>query len=201
MREEWSALEARNPHFAPAHPAAHDPVMRRPSDNIERVWVTNPPAARLLDLGNALYGHTLVLLQQAYAVEVLPERRGGIVAAAMTLAEIGSALGRMPAAEGQDGNAGLSFAVPRNLRSAPPEAAARLSLERLGELRSGAGALGLDRAGEVIDEAVLQLSEDPNNVWIWAGDAIRDTRPVGTTEQGLTHDAAYAVPAPLRRGG
>jgi hypothetical protein len=164
MRQEWSALEACNPQFAPAHPAAHDPVMRRPSDKLERVWVTSPPAARLLDLGNALYGHTLVLLQQAYAMESPVAHRGAAVAAAMTLMralpEIGHALAQMPADEGRDGNAGLSFAVPRNLRSAPPGMAPRLSLERLGELRTGAQHLGLERVRSAIDEAAQQLASD-----------------------------------------
>jgi hypothetical protein len=52
-----------------AHPAAQDRVMRRPSDRLERVWVTSPPANRLRDLGNPLYGQTLVRSQQAYAIE------------------------------------------------------------------------------------------------------------------------------------
>jgi len=163
MREEWLALEALNPHFVPAHPAAHDPVMRRPSDKAERVWITNPPAARLLDLGNALYGFTLMLLDQAYASGTLHRRRARLAAAAMslmrTLADIGHALVQIPAAEGGDVNAGLTFAVPRNLGGASPEAAARLALERLGELRAGAQELGLTRVLTVIDKAALQLRD------------------------------------------
>lgn len=161
MRDEWTTLEAANPDFAPAHPAAHDPVMRRPSDKVVRVWVTHPPAAELLDLGNALYAVTLALLQESYALATPHDRRGAPADAAMTLmrtlSEIGHALAQLPAGEGEDANAGLSFAVPRNLRSAPPEAASRLSLERLGELRRGAAALNLHRVQAAIDDATAKL--------------------------------------------
>lgn len=162
MRDEWSALEKLNPSFVPAHPAAHDPVMRRPSAELERVWVTNPPAARLLDLGNALYGFTLVLLQQAYAIGTPQERRAGLADAAMSLmrglSDIGHALVQVPAAEGGEVNAGLSFAVPRNLRSASPDGA--LWLERLDELAAGAKALGLDRVTAAIDGARRAVSPE-----------------------------------------
>lgn len=67
IREEWRALLVEDPAFAPAWPAAHDPVMRKPAEGLERVWVTAEPAAGLLDLGNALYGFMLQLLSQAYA--------------------------------------------------------------------------------------------------------------------------------------
>ena len=76
-----------------------------------------------------------------------------------TLADIGHALVQIPAAEGGDVNAGLTFAVPRNLGGASPEAAARLALERLGELRAGAQELGLTRVLTVIDKAALQLRD------------------------------------------
>jgi Ferritin-like len=55
MRKEWSVLEAANPAFIPHLPAAHDPVMRKPAQGLERTWITEPHAARLLDLGNAVY--------------------------------------------------------------------------------------------------------------------------------------------------
>ncbi|WP_428663824.1 ferritin-like domain-containing protein [Reyranella sp.] len=162
MREEWLALEALNPDFAPAHPAAYDPVMRRPSAEAERVWVTNPPAERLLDLGNAMYGFTLMLLEQAYAIGTPQQRRAGLAAAAMTmmrtLSDIGHALVQVPAVESGAVNAGLTFAVPRNLRSASAESAVRLSLERLEELRRGAEALGLARVRTAIDRAAAQVN-------------------------------------------
>jgi hypothetical protein len=90
MRREWTALENANPGFAPVHPAAHDPVMRRPG--LERVWITEPRAARLLDLGNALYGPTLSLLEQAYGPATAKDRRYQLVNTAM---ELMYALGRV----------------------------------------------------------------------------------------------------------
>ncbi|WP_425069169.1 ferritin-like domain-containing protein [Reyranella sp.] len=62
ISREWDdALEA-NPGFVPYHAAAVNPVMRPPAKGLDRVWVTEPAAAALLDFGNALYGLTLTLL-------------------------------------------------------------------------------------------------------------------------------------------
>ncbi len=58
IRREWDDALHANPRFQPFHNAAQDPVMRKPAEGLERVWVTEPSAAKLLDLGNALYGVT-----------------------------------------------------------------------------------------------------------------------------------------------
>ena len=114
MRKEWSALEAANPSFVPYLPAAHDPVMRKPAEGLERVWITEPRAARLLDLGNAVYALTLAVLQQTYAAGFLPDGRKVLVEVAAGLmhgcAEIGTVLASLPAQAGGMINAGLSFA-------------------------------------------------------------------------------------------
>lgn len=158
MRREWSHLEAADAGFVPIHPAAHDPVMRRPAEGLERVWITAPRAARLVDLGNALYGVTLTLLEQAYAPATADGRRRELVTTAMalmhTLGQVGTALVQLPAGEDGGVHAGLTFAVPRNLRggSAPP--LRHLLDERLGEVRAGAAALGMAGVAAAIDTAV-----------------------------------------------
>jgi hypothetical protein len=133
IEKQWRSLSRRNPAFAPAHPAASDPVMRRPARGRKRVWITAQPAAEMVDLGNAVYGVLLALLAQLYEPHA---PRKTIAAAAMdmmrALSRIGSALARLPASPDLPGvNAGLTFAVPR---AAGPRAELGLLEERLSEL-------------------------------------------------------------------
>jgi hypothetical protein len=160
IRQEWDALLARNPSFVPAWPAAADPVMRRPfPENAERVWITAQPAAALLDLGNAVYGLALALLAQAYARAMpTPERRAcasASIALMHALEAIGSHLPELPARPDlPEIRAGLTFAVPRNLRERDPQTARALFVERLEEL---IGACDLRRAREALREARAAL--------------------------------------------
>ena len=157
IREEWRALEAIHPGFEPARRAAHDPVMRRPEEGVDRVWITNPPAARLLDFGNALYGFALMLLEQSYAVATADSQRAALAKAAIAvmhpLATVGAALSGLRATKGGDICAGLTFAVPRNLRDMPADHLVPLCLERLKELQDGARDLRL----EDVDQALSQV--------------------------------------------
>jgi hypothetical protein len=148
MRSEWSALEAHNPSFVPHLPAAHDPVMRKPQAGLERIWITESRAARLLDLGNALYALTLTCLQHAYSPwleldsrKVLVEGAIGLMHAAAT---IGTRLASIPAQPGGSINAGLTFAVPRNLNALRAATMAPVFGDRLRELKSAAQALEMD---------------------------------------------------------
>lgn len=117
IRREWADLRAVNAGFSPAHAAATDPVMRRPADP-SRTWVTGQEAVPLLDLANATYGALLLVLARMYSVSAVLERPG-LAACAMKLmhaiARLGERLARLPAARDGAGNAGLTFAVPRNI--------------------------------------------------------------------------------------
>ena len=53
--------------FAPAFPAATNPVLRRPPRPEGRVWIENAEAVATVDLANACYGLMLRLLGYAYA--------------------------------------------------------------------------------------------------------------------------------------
>jgi hypothetical protein len=160
IRADWDALLARNPAFVPAWPAAADPVMRRPfPENASRVWITAQPAAALLDLGNAVYGLTLALLAQAYARAMpTPERRAcasACIDLMHALAAIGSGLPELPARAGDPHTrAGLTFAVPRNLRERDPHTARALFVERVEEL---IGACDLRPAREAMRAARAAL--------------------------------------------
>src|SRR5205807_2305218 len=66
IRRELDELSDADPSFVPAHPVAHNPVMRRPPDPTGRVFVEDTQAALVLDFANALYGHMLRCLAAAY---------------------------------------------------------------------------------------------------------------------------------------
>ncbi|HEY8617942.1 ferritin-like domain-containing protein [Phenylobacterium sp.] len=143
IKAEWLQFTGEDPAFEPAWPAAHDPVMRKPLEGLDRVWVTAEPAASLLDLGNALYGFMLQLLSQAYACDE-PADQARLMNAAVELMEgcaaAATGLARLPASEARPGvHAGLTFAVPRNLGFRPVGIARRtIFLERALELHRGA---------------------------------------------------------------
>jgi hypothetical protein len=120
IRSESAELKSSRPAFEPAHSAARNPVMRRPADPTNRVWITAPEAVRHLDLANAIYGQVLVLLEEAYALSVSAADRRAFFHAAMSLMHalsmLRQKLARMPASSDHPGvMAGLTFTVPRNL--------------------------------------------------------------------------------------
>jgi CDGSH-type Zn-finger protein/uncharacterized Fe-S cluster protein YjdI len=140
IREEYRRLLGRNPAFEPAHPAAVNPVLRRPPGIEGRVWIEDATAARIVDAANASYQTMLRLLAHAY---VLPSPRAdkagavdlgiGLMKAMVLLAE--SAV-RHPAGPSNPGcRAGMSFTALRD--SAPLGAggsARRFFRERCDEL-------------------------------------------------------------------
>lgn len=66
LRRELQALGAEDPNFAPAFPAATNPVLRRPPRPEGRVWLEDPHAVATVDLANASYGLMLRLLEVAH---------------------------------------------------------------------------------------------------------------------------------------
>ena len=159
IREEWQALLTDDPDFAPAWPAAADPVMRRPAEDAVRVWITAPAAAAELDFGNAAYGLMLIVLSQIFGQEDEAEQ-GRLMQLAMRLMAVaggvGNRLARLPAIDGDSAvNAGLSFAVPRNLGIRPARWEIYIG-ERLAELRTRAAALF---EGEAKVEMLRRLGE------------------------------------------
>ena len=70
IRADFAALRVANPAFAPAYPAATNPVLRRPPRPEGRVWIEGAEAVSTVDLANANYGLMLRLLAYAYAVPV-----------------------------------------------------------------------------------------------------------------------------------
>jgi len=125
VRHEYAKLLEANPGFAPARPAARNPVMRQPPVPEGRVWVVEPHAAQLLDLANALYTHMLRSMMQVYRVpgRALADKRAllsGAIALMRAMTPVAERLTLLPADPARPGvHAGMSFAMIRNLGAVP----------------------------------------------------------------------------------
>ncbi len=141
VRQEYNDFLAADPAFEPAFPVAHNPVMRRPFDERERVFIDAPEAAKVLDLANSMYGHMLRCLVQAFG------RRAGeeddkrlFVDSAIELMELLQPVGRhlasLPASKSHAGvNAGVTFTMLRDIAKLPPgPGEKRMMAERVVEI-------------------------------------------------------------------
>ncbi|MGE0045752.1 MAG: ferritin-like domain-containing protein [Hyphomonadaceae bacterium] len=140
IRDEYQEILARNPSFTPAHPAAVNPVLRRPPIAEGRVWLEDEASAAIVDVANAAYQTMLRLIAYSYAVpgpsaeKSLAVDLGIDLMKAMTL--LGESAARRPAGPSNEGcNAGMSFTALRD--SAPLQrgaSARRFFTERMNEL-------------------------------------------------------------------
>ncbi|MGH8313728.1 MAG: ferritin-like domain-containing protein [Steroidobacterales bacterium] len=150
IREQMAALRKRNPAFAPAFPAAINPVQRTPMRPTGRVWIEDERAASTVDVANTAYALMLRLIAYSYLVpRPAPEKSLAVDLAlglmrAVTL--LGEHAARLPAGPSNPScNAGMSFAILRDAAPLPPgRGARRFFIERLQEIADGAAALGED---------------------------------------------------------
>ena len=153
IEKEWRDLQTANPHFNPAHRAAHDPVMRAPTADEPRVWIRDPQARARLDLANGVYAALISVLYQLYE-PASGSTRKALAACALSrmsaLSTLGEALARMPAGgDHPEAHAGVTFTSPRNLG---PRSDPRLIAERLQEL-----AMNGSEASDPISAAAAEL--------------------------------------------
>lgn len=164
VRSEFQAFQARNPAFAPAHPAAVNPVLRRPPQPEGRVWIEDEKAAATVDLANAAYGLMLRAMAYAYTLPSPTAEKSDVVEAAIALMRaltlLGERAARLPAGPSNPGCcAGVSFVALRDTASLPGGVAARRFLiERFGEL-AGAAELLADPADERSSRAAAMLQQ------------------------------------------
>ena len=138
VREEYERLLQKNPAFAPAFPAATNPVLRRPPRPEGRVWLENPEAIAVVDLANAAYGLMVRLLAYAYALHGPSAEKALTVDLAICLMRaivpLAERAARLPAGPSNPGcNAGMSFTALRDAAPLPP------GVPRGGFLLSGSG--------------------------------------------------------------
>jgi len=147
IRAELASLREKNPSFAPAFPAATNPVLRRPPRPEGRVWIEDADAFATVDLANASYALMLRLTGYAYALRGPGKEKSlavdlaiGLMQAMMPLAQRAA---RLPAGPSNPHcNAGMSFITLRDPSPLPPgPAARRLLLERFAQLAQAGGAL------------------------------------------------------------
>ncbi len=151
IQKEYEAARAARADFNPARPAATNPVMRRPVTPEGRLWITEEPAASLLDLGNALYNHSLRCLSLAYT-GVNPDVQRVLVQTAIDLMRlltpVASRLTALPANAGHPHcTAGLSFATLRSAAALPAEPGGlAVIIERLRDIGAHASAFATQHA-------------------------------------------------------
>lgn len=143
IRDEIQACKAKNPNFTPAHPAATNPVLRRPPNPEGRVWIENEDAAAIVDVANASYQTMLRLLGYSYVVpgpsaeKSLAVDLGIDLMKALTL--LGESAARRPSGSVKGCNAGVSFTALRDAGQLPRGASSRrYFVERMAELEKGA---------------------------------------------------------------
>jgi CDGSH-type Zn-finger protein/uncharacterized Fe-S cluster protein YjdI len=164
IRAEHQALKAADPAFEPAHPAAVNPVLRRPPRPEGHVWLEDEEAAETVDLANSGYALMLRLLGYAYAIPRPSPEKALAVDLAITLmgavAKAGERAARLPAGPSNpDCNAGMSFSALRDAAALPPgPAARRFFVERIGELADAAAALAADGDRRMND--AMRILED-----------------------------------------
>jgi CDGSH-type Zn-finger protein/uncharacterized Fe-S cluster protein YjdI len=118
IQREYDTLVQARPGFRPARMSAHNPVMRPPPTPEGKLWISEEPAACLLDLANALYNHCLRCLSLAYG-GVDRATQSALVTAGIDLMHllmpVASMLGTLPANPGNpQATAGMSFATIRS---------------------------------------------------------------------------------------
>ncbi len=156
IRTELAALQAANPAFAPAWPAAVNPVLRAPVRQQKRVWIEDEEAFATVDIANTCYMVMLRLLAYSYTVRrPSPEKAlavdlaVGLMAAAAHFAEKAA---RLPAGPSNpDCNAGMSFTALRDSAPLlPGSSARRFFTERLQQLAEASAKLAAGGDARVV---------------------------------------------------
>ena len=124
IRDELASLRAADPSFAPAFPAAHNPVLRSPPQPEGRVWIEDPEASRVVDLASSVYGLMMRLLALSYSIErEHPGKRDALdlsMGLMHALVPLGERAARLPAGPSYPGcHAGVSFTALRDAAAFP----------------------------------------------------------------------------------
>ncbi|SEH10717.1 Uncharacterized Fe-S cluster protein YjdI [Sphingopyxis sp. YR583] len=172
VRGEMQRLAAANPGFTPAHPAAINPVLRKPPRPEGRVWLDDADAVATVDLANAIYALALRLLAGGYAVPSSnPDKAlyiGSAIGLMHALTAVAERAARLPAGPSNPGcNAGVSFTALREAASLPAGASARrLYIERVEELCAVAGTMNPSdprcaRSARILEKQAARLRDAP----------------------------------------
>jgi CDGSH-type Zn-finger protein/uncharacterized Fe-S cluster protein YjdI len=187
IRDELDALTRARPGFSPAYPAAHNPVMRKPPEPRGKVHVVDPRAARVLDLGNAVYAFSLRCLARAFGeTDDPPAARAKLVESSLSaMRELGplmQLLATMPANPANPGvNAGLTFTMTRSTVGFSQQRAAWAILaERAREIAKVGESIGrdVDRAAARTAETFVRVARTLEGALPGAPAAARTALPI-----------------------
>ena len=162
IKEEYVLLAAGRAAFRPSRKVARNPVMRRPMAD-DRVHVTHPESAALLDATNAVYSLMLRCLTAVYDTSFDDKAlRTPLLACALglmnVLSQLSDALTRLPAGSDGGDNAGVTFAMLRSTEGLAPGVDIRLILmQRLDRIREQIRALAL--SADVAEPLAAKLRE------------------------------------------
>lgn len=147
IREELTRLQQARPSFEPARPVVENPCLENPRGRHDVVAITDPLTAKVVDLGNALYGLMMRTFAQVFSPAPLPrDLRVGLAASATeimyAMSYVGDAVTRLPVGSMRPGaTAGLTFALSLSSGQLVQRCAAQILSERVRELASAAAKL------------------------------------------------------------
>lgn len=164
IKKEYQTLLKADPDFSPAYPVATNPVMRRPPEPEDKVFIEEKPAAMVLDFANAAYGLLLRFLVQSYHKSgTQHEEKRQLLNASIEMMHVldtaGRALVKLPASsEHPDINAGITFTMLRGVEPLVGGIVEKtLIVERLVQLTAGAKKIA--RSISEIQPIVLKLEK------------------------------------------
>jgi CDGSH-type Zn-finger protein/uncharacterized Fe-S cluster protein YjdI len=207
IREEMRALERANPSFAPAFPAATNPVLRTPMRPAGRVWIENETAAVTVDLANSGYMLMLRLIAYAYAVPRPSVEKSLVVDLALgtmrAVTFLGERSARLPAGPSNPHcNAGMSFTILRDSAPLPRgPGARRYFVERLRELADAAARvqnpdMRMSSAARVL--ADLAQRGDRGFAAVDAAQSLAAAPPTANARSAANREPASSPPAASR---
>jgi CDGSH-type Zn-finger protein/uncharacterized Fe-S cluster protein YjdI len=152
IKKELVALRAARSGFEPARPAAANPTLYDVRERPELTRIADQKAAKVVDLGNAVYALLMRTLAQVFSPAPLPrELRTGLAVGSTELMYVmqmvGEAATRLPIASGGPTTAGLTFSLPRSSGQLVQSCAGQILSERTREL--GTAALALEAAAKM----------------------------------------------------
>jgi len=203
MHAELLALQAQNPDFSPAFPAAHNPVLRRPLRPEGRVWIEDETAAKTVDVANSAYALMLRLLAYSYLIPRPEPEKALVIDLGLGLmrgfTHLAERAARLPAGPSHPGcHAGVSFTTLRDAAAFPPSAGARHALlERLAEIT--VAAQELNREGDERTALALRQFEALHERAARGFDAANQSRPKAAAVPANA-PAPVAAPAVLPAG-
>jgi uncharacterized Fe-S cluster protein YjdI len=164
VRDELRAAREARPGFAPARPAATNPVLvGLVPDGATRI--EDPDARRLVDLGDSVYTLMLRTFAQVFApVPLGRDRRADLAAVATDLmyavTRIAERATRLPVSASQPSvTAGLTLALPPSIGPLVPSAATRILQERTAEIAGAARLLEAVHPGLEVSRRLSDIAD------------------------------------------